>query len=309
LPPIIISAIERDVSCLGSAVPTTLPPRRIVAVQLVGNVEDRAAARSETAQSLEQLLDLLRGQHGGRFVHDQEPRIEQEGAYDLDALPFADAERGDDPARVEFELIGVEHAVELGEQFALRQARVETERDIFQHGQRLEQREMLEHHPNAEPPRRARIGDASRRPVEQDLALVGSENAVNHLDERGFAGAVLAEQGVDLARLDLEMHIVVGAHAGKRLADANKLQTRGSLNLQFDKPLASRRETRPNRRVRRKIGADGDRPSGVRRTLCHRCSCRAAHSTLSLRGPVSNELADGQQGRRGGRLLLRKEAE
>ena len=31
---------------------------------------------------------------------------------------------------------------------------------------------------------------------------------------------------MDLARFDLEMNVVVGAHAAKRLADANELQTR-----------------------------------------------------------------------------------
>ena len=46
---------------------------------------------------------------------------------------------------------GLQNLEELGEQFALGEARVEAERDVFQHRQRLEQREMLEHHADAEP--------------------------------------------------------------------------------------------------------------------------------------------------------------
>ena len=65
-------------------------------VQLVRDVEDRAAARGEFPQGLEQLLDLLRRQHRGRLVHDQEPRIEEQRAHDLDPLALADAERRDD---------------------------------------------------------------------------------------------------------------------------------------------------------------------------------------------------------------------
>ena len=129
-------------------------------VQLVGDVEDRAAARRQFPQGLEQLLDFLRRQHRGRLVHDQESRVEQERAHDLDALAFADAERRHDSARIELEVVGFEHPVELRQKFARGKARVEAERDVFQHRHRLEQREVLEHHADAEPSSRARIGDA-----------------------------------------------------------------------------------------------------------------------------------------------------
>ena len=118
--------------------------------------------------------------------------------------------------------------MELGEQLALGQPRVKTERDVLQHRQRLEQREMLENHADAEAARGAGIGDSDRRAVEQNLAFVRRLDAVNHLDEGRLAGAVLAEQRVNLARLDFEMDVVVGAHAGKRLADADQLQSRGA---------------------------------------------------------------------------------
>ena len=94
-------------------------------VQLVGDVEDRAAARRQFPQGLEQLLDFLRSQHRGRLVHDQEPRVEEERAHDLDALAFADAERRDDAARIELEVVGFEHPVELGQKFARGEAEVE----------------------------------------------------------------------------------------------------------------------------------------------------------------------------------------
>ena len=200
-------------------------------VQLVGDVEDRAAARRELAQGLEQLLDFLRRQHRGRLVHDQEPRIEQQRAHDLDALALADAQRRDDAARIELEPIGVEHPVEFGQEFALREARIEAKRDVFEHRHRLEQREVLEHHADAEPASRARIGDADGRAVEDDLALVGREDAVDHLDQRRLSGAVLAEQRVDLAGLDAQVDVVVRAHAGKGLADADELEPRGSLDV------------------------------------------------------------------------------
>ena len=96
---------------------------------------------------------------------------------------------------------------------------------------------MLKHHADAEPAGGARIGDAHRRAVEQDLPVVRRQDAVDHLDEGRLAGAVLAEEGVDFAGPDAEMDVVVGAHAGKRLADADELQSRRSFSLHLAMPL------------------------------------------------------------------------
>ncbi len=131
-------------------------------------------------------------------------------------------------------MVGFEHPIELGQKFARREARVEAERDVFEHRHRLEQREVLEHHADAEPPSRARIGDADSRAVEDDLALVGREDAVDHLDESRFSRAVLAEKSVNLAGLDAQVHVVVGAHAGEGFADAGELQAQGSFDIHLN---------------------------------------------------------------------------
>ena len=60
--------------------------------------------------------------------------------------------------------------------------------------------------------------------IEQDLALIGPGQAVEDVHERGLAGAVLAQQGVDLARLDVEVDAVVGHDARVALGDAAHLQ-------------------------------------------------------------------------------------
>ena len=46
-----------------------------------------------------------------------------------------------------------------------------------------------------------------------DAALVGSIHAGKHVHERALAGPVLAQQGMDLAGADVEVHVVVGEHA------------------------------------------------------------------------------------------------
>ena len=203
-------------------------------MQLVRDVEDRAAARGETLQRLEQLLDLLGRQHRGRLVHDEQAGVQEKRAHDLDALAFADAQCRDDAAGIELEMVGVQNPVELGEELARGEARIEAERDVFQYRHRLEQREVLEHHADAEAARGARIGDSRGRAVENDLPLVGREDAVDHLDEGRFAGAVFPEQGVNLARLDAQVDVVVRAHAGKGFADADEPQPQGSFDIHLD---------------------------------------------------------------------------
>ena len=97
-PPIIMRASDRGVSCARIAVPVTRPPRSTVArvaerpdlVELVADVEDAAAFGREPAQRLEQLAHRLRRQHRRRLVHDQQPRVLQQAAHDLDALALAD---------------------------------------------------------------------------------------------------------------------------------------------------------------------------------------------------------------------------
>ena len=67
---------------------------------------------------------------------------------------------------------------------------------------------------------------ATGSPVEPDLALVGSVQAVEDPHEGALAGAVLAEEGVHLAGADIEVDVVVGEHPGEALGDAAHLQER-----------------------------------------------------------------------------------
>ena len=48
--------------------------------------------------------------------------------------------------------------------------------------------------------------------------------ATEHLDERGLAGAVLAHEGMDLARQELEVDLVEGQDAGELLGDLPRFE-------------------------------------------------------------------------------------
>ena len=198
--------------------------QRLDLVQLVGNVKDRAALGGELAQHLEQLLDFLGGEHGGRLIHDQQFWIKQQSAHDFDALALAHRQGRHGAVRIKRQAILGHDGADAGFELAGGDAGVHAQRDVFEHGQRFKQREMLEHHANAELAGSLGAGDDHRGAVPAQFARIGLHDAVDHLDQRGLAGAVFTQQGMDFAGLDRERDIVVGQHPGKTLGDASQFE-------------------------------------------------------------------------------------
>ena len=76
--------------------------------------------------------------------------------------------------------------------------------------------------------------------VDQDLALVRPGQAVEDVHQGRLAGAVLAEQGVDLARADVEVDVVVRDDARVALGDPAHLERRRANGLLADDLLGAR---------------------------------------------------------------------
>ena len=150
-------ASDDDDSRRGSHSPVTCPERSTVAlwhrradlVELVADVEDAAAFLGELPQRLEELVNGLRRQHRRRLVHDQQARVLQQAADDLDALALAGGQRVDGTMRVERESVPGRDFANARGQVGAGATRVEGQRDVLADGQRLEQREVLEHHADA----------------------------------------------------------------------------------------------------------------------------------------------------------------
>ena len=103
---------------------------------------------------------------------------------------------------------------------------VEPEQDVLGDRLRRDQREVLVDHPEPGRDRVARRAEGDGRPVEQDLAGVRPVEPGQDVHQRALAGAVLAEQRVDLARAQVEVDLVVGDDAGKGLDDADAPRAR-----------------------------------------------------------------------------------
>ena len=170
---------------------------------------------------VEERVDLLRDEHRGRLVEDDDLRAAVEHLEDLHPLALADAEGL-------HELVGVEpEAVALGDLLDLGAGGVAdavqllgAEGDVLQHGEVVGQHEVLEDHPDA---LGDRVGGGRERDlgaVDADRPVVGLLHAVQDLHQGGLAGAVLPDQGVDRPAADGDVDVVVGDDTGEPLPDA-----------------------------------------------------------------------------------------
>ena len=96
---------------------------------------------------------------------------------------------------------------------------VVAEDDVLGDGERLDEPEVLVHHPDPRVERVARRVERHRRAEELELALVRVVEAREDVRERALAGAVLAEQRVHLPDGGLEVDRVVRDDTGEALRD------------------------------------------------------------------------------------------
>ena len=201
-------------------------------VELVADEDDAVAFVGEATQDREDLLGLLRRQHGGRLVQDEDPRLAVERLEDLDALLPADRERAHLGVRVDVEAEALAQLARcagapragrgrggcaiVSSPSRMLSATLRTGTSMKCWWTMLMPRAMASVGP----------GDAHLVAVQQDLALVRACEPVEDVHERGLAGPVLAEQGVDLARAHVQVDVVVGDHTRVALGDAPHLQRR-----------------------------------------------------------------------------------
>jgi len=147
----------------------------------------------------------------------------------LDELALGDRQVGDQRARakggtepLEHFATGLRHGLAVDHTMA---ADLHAEMDVLGHSEVRGECQLLVDDRDA-----VRLG--SERPVDghglavnADLAAgVGLIGAGQHLHQRGLAGAVLAHQGVYLARIDGELHVGERPDPGKGLGDAAHLE-------------------------------------------------------------------------------------
>ena len=83
---------------------------------------------------------------------------------------------------------------------------------------------LLVDHADAVDERVTRAGDRQLAIVEPDLAAVCGDDPGEHLEQRGFASAVLAHQGMGFPAAHAERHTAQRPHCAERLVDVDELE-------------------------------------------------------------------------------------
>ena len=170
---------------------------------------------------LEELAALLGGQNGRRLVEDDDPGAAGEHLEDLDPLLDADREQTDALGRVDLEpefageTLGLPDLCTVVDEDAA--SDLHAEEDVLGDGQRGHQLEMLVDHAEAGSDRGTRIGDDIGLPSMTNLAFVGLEQPEQDVHQRGLAGAVFADDGVNLAGPNRQVDPIVGDKRPKAL--------------------------------------------------------------------------------------------
>ena len=101
------------------------------------------------------------------------------------------------------------------------------------------EREVLVNGRDSEPGRIGGTRDRHGLPLEAETALVGRMDAGDHLDQRRLAGAVVADEGDDLAGTNLEVDVLQRLDRAEALADALQREQRAVRGLHVSAPRPS----------------------------------------------------------------------
>ena len=195
--------------------------------------EDDAASRAgQFPDAGEDALDLPLAKGRRRLVEDQDARVAAERPRDLYELTLGHGEIldhgvGPDVAQPKPRQQGLDLAPIVSTR--AKAAANSPEQDVLQHRQRRNKAELLFDYRDAGCLRLSGAQQRDRRSFDQDLALIGGDDAGERLDERALAGAVMSDQGVNLASPQRERHVVERDDGPERLGDAAHFQRQRSI--------------------------------------------------------------------------------
>ena len=195
--------------------------------------QDGHALGLQAPDGLHQLIDLLLAQGGGRLVHDDQLGIQRHSLGDLHHLLLAGAQL----AAFHFDIdLGVAQRSQCLLGLLIHSGIIQkavflngaSHENVIRDRQLFDNVQLLVHAGDARLAGLDGVVENDLLAVHIDLPLLRSVNAGEHLDQGGFAGAIFADQAVDLSRPDANRHIF-------QCDDTRK--TFGNV-LQFDNVLA-----------------------------------------------------------------------
>ncbi len=197
----------------------------------MGDVDDGVALGFEAADDVEHGVDVVLREGGGGLIEDEDAAADGEGAGDLDDLLGGGREAGDGAGEVE---VAVAEGGEGVGGAAFHFAPVEeaeggglhAEEDVFEDGEVRCEGEFLVDHGDAATAAVEGVARGVGLTIEEHGAGVWGVGAGEGFHEGGFAGAVLADEGVDLAGHDGEGDAVEGEGGAEALFDVAHFKAR-----------------------------------------------------------------------------------
>jgi hypothetical protein len=218
-------------------------------VEEVADVEHGGAVRLEVADDPEQRLDFTLVERGGGLVHDDELGVERDGARDGDELLDGGGKAAELRGHVDVHAEPGEDLARAGVRGGPVDApppgpRLVAEHHVLRDGAQRDEVQLLVDGGDARLLGLARARDHDGAAVEDAFALVAGIDAGEDLDQRGLAGAVLADDGVDLAPAQPQARVHQRGHAAEGLADAGHAEQgvghrRSSQGREGPRPLPS----------------------------------------------------------------------
>ena len=177
----------------------------------MGNVNNGGAGIAQPADDVEEFLSFISGQGGRRLIHDDQLSVSSDRSQDLDLLLIGRPHLGDGHIGRQTKagpgsqsLIALPHVIALQNTHSMR---LHAEKDVLKHAEFRHERELLRDHRDAVRQRVTRRGVVHLSPMDDHLALIGANDAADDLAERRLAGAILTDQGVDHASLDIKIDV------------------------------------------------------------------------------------------------------
>ncbi len=191
----------------------------------MGDQEDRGAVDAESVEEREDFFGGDRIEVSGRFVGQQEGRIVGEGAGDRDALTFTDGEFAGPVSGAVPHADGVEQVSRLVATFGCPEGGFEHRKlDVLFRVEDRDEVERLEDEPEFVRAEAGGIGPIVEGSVaESDLALGGSIESAQEVEEGRFPAAAGSDEGDVFAGADLEADVVDRHHLSVGEASAERV--------------------------------------------------------------------------------------
>ena len=203
--------------------------QRLHLVHLVGDDDNRLAGVAHVAQDGEELVLLLRGQHGGRLIQNQDISAAIQHLDNFNRLLLRNGHIVNLLVRVDIKAILVADFPNFADGGLHIQLFIQTEDDVFRRREHIHQLKVLMNHADAQMERLLRGGDGHGLAVDVDFALVGVVNSGEHVHQCSFAASILAQQRKNFAAVNIQTHLIIGQHRAKALGHIANADGCGSL--------------------------------------------------------------------------------